>query len=56
MFKDVLICHLAIWEERKDTMGFAHFQQWWLVWLVPAYKLVGEHQYHHFGKKNRNWG
>lgn len=38
----------------KNTMDFAHFQQWCLVWLVPVCKLVSQDV--HFGKGNWDWG
>ena len=41
MFNNMLTYHLAVWEERKDTMDFALFQQWWLIWLMPVCEPVG---------------
>lgn len=41
MFSNELTYHMALWEERMDAMDFAHFQQWWLVWLLPVCELVG---------------
>lgn len=38
------------WWSPKNTMDFAHFQQWCLVWLVPVCKLVSQDV--HFGKGN----
>lgn len=41
MFHDILSYHLAVWEGRKaGHSGSVRFQQWRLVWPVPACELV----------------
>lgn len=41
MFNNMLTYHLAVKEGRRDTMDFARFQQWWLIWLMRVCELVG---------------
>ena len=36
------------WWSLKHTIDFDHFQQWWLVLLLPVCKLVSQDI--HFGK------